>query len=557
MELRKDPALGVDDFKAVKEESYYVDKTSLIKYIVSKTTSTSFLFTRPRRFGKSLALSMLKAFFEMDEEDKAPLFEGTRIYGEKEIVEGYFMQYPVVYLNFKNAIGENKEYLLSTTRQCLKEEYGRHRYLRNSPALDDFEKTYIEDLLHDRLSEAALSSSIANLIAFLKRHHGKRVVVLIDEYDTPIRYAHDYGFYKDVINLYKGLYGAALKSNADILYAVLTGILQISKESIFSGLNNLVVNTVLDSGAEEGFGFTEEEVDALLKSYGLLEKKDEFKEWYDGYRFGRQRIYNPLSLLSAVAKGETGPYWTNTSEKSSLFELLNDSSLLPYIGNLLGSGEIESDVDLSISYLDIRGTPEYLASFLLATGYLTAEERLGGSRYRLRIPNREIKAVFEKEIVRRYIKEDGNDLAKRLSVALQKADAAEIRYLFETHILTNLSYYELNEEKHYQIMMASALSLVLRNYKIRTEVNSGLGRGDIIAFPNDLKEPGYIFEIKWLKGKTARSRLKASSEKALAQIEDRNYINEFSNTPVSNVVEIGIAFSLRDCEAAAKTVTRG
>lgn len=552
---KKDLAIGVDDFASVVRESYYVDKTSLVSFIVKKTSSSCFLFARPRRFGKSLALSMLRSFFEESKEDKSLLFKDTKIYEDKQAMESYFMKFPVVFLNFKDAIGESKEYLSSKLRGCIKDEYGRHIYLLDSPILKEYEKAYIDNLLNDRLSEADFSSSIKKLIGFLRRHHDKRVIVLIDEYDTPIRYAYENGFYKEVISLFKSLYGEALKSNSDVYYAILTGILQVSKESIFSGLNNLVVNTVLDSSLEEAFGFSKEEVEGLLRHYGMENKRDSFEEWYDGYRFGNAKIYNPLSVLSAISNGgKMGPYWTNTSEKNALYGLLSNSSSLPWIGNLLNEKMIKAKLDLSISYLDLSDSPDYLASYLVSTGYLTPEETLVDGDRILRIPNKEIESVFEKEIVFRYVKQDGNDLVKKLQKAFEMGNKKDIKYLFETHLLTNISYYELNHEKSYQIMTASVLSLVLKDYKIRTEVNSGLGRGDILAIPNDQDKPGYIFEIKWLKGKTSSKRLVSSAESALRQIVDKGYVNEFKNTHVRKAICIGISFSQRNAEVAAKKI---
>lgn len=557
MENKKLIPLGIDDFKDVIENCYYVDKTKLIKDIVREPPSSAILFTRPRRFGKSLALSMIKSFFENGKIDKTYLFENTYIYKDKTIMEKYFMKFPVVYLNFKNALGTNKDYLLTKTHDIVKEEYKRHEYLLDSDKLSIEEKQYFSNISKASISETDLSSSLSNLTKFLHLHFDKRVIILIDEYDTPLRYAYENGYYEEVINIYKSLFGEALKSNEHLYYAILTGILQVSKESIFSGLNNLLVNTILDASMDEGFGFNENEVIELLKYYGLIDKLDEFKEWYDGYLFGNAKIYNPLSVLSAIKNnGEIGPYWSNTSEKSALYSLAKKSSFsLTNLSSLLSSNTITSSIDLAISYLDIDTSPSFLNSYLLATGYLSVEKKLSFDRYILRLPNKEINSVFEKEIIHRYLPEDKEDLPSLLKKAFYEADPKSLEYLLKNYLLTSFSYYEVNQEKNYQIMLASVLSIILKGYKIRNEVNSGNGRSDIIAIPSLDNEPGFIIETKLLKGKVSSKRLSDSSISAIKQIENKGYIVEFNSTKVKEVIYLGMSFSNRSVKVSVKKVS--
>lgn len=548
--------LGIENFKHVAKNCYYVDKTSLVKDIVGLPITSVVLFARPRRFGKSLALSMLRNFFEISENDESELFKGTSIYQDKETIGEYFGKFPVVYLNFKNVIGEDGEYLLSKLRDCLKDEYNRHDYLLTGGNLNDFDKSYFESIVAMTSSKAELSSAVKNLTKFLFGHHHQRAIVLIDEYDTPLRCAYEKGFYDEVIGIFKSLFGEALKGNDDLHYAVLTGILQVGKESIFSGLNNLVVNTVLDEDMEEGFGFTEKEVDALLSYYGLSDRKGGFKEWYDGYSFGNAKIYNPLSVLSAIRNnGKVGPYWSNTSEKGALYDLLGSSSFdFQDLYNLLGNKSVESDVDLAISYLDINKSPSFLWSYLLATGYLTIKEKKAFDRYSLSLPNKEIQSVFEKEIILRYVPTEKTELLPAIKKAFLSEDARSVEYIFGKHLLNALSYYEIGKEKSYQIMLASILSLILDGYRIRSEVNAGNGRSDIVAFPSGQKDPGLIIEAKCLKGKASAGRMEASSLSAIRQIETKEYVREFYGSSVKEVLCCGICFSQRKCKVSFKRV---
>lgn len=555
MENKKLIPLGIEDYKEVKERCYYVDKTALIKQIVNEPVGTAILFTRPRRFGKSLALSMLRYFFEKTANDNANLFLDTYIYSEKDIFASYFGAFPLISLNFKNALGSNKEELLFKSAECIKEEYRRLKFLLDSDKLDENDKKYFQTILSSEVDELIFSSALANLTRFLHLHFDKQVIVLIDEYDTPIRYAYENGFYNEVINFYKSLFGAALKSNPHLYYAILTGILQVSKESIFSGLNNLSVNTVLDEMMDEGFGFTEKEVDDLLIHYELTDKKEQFKDWYDGYLFGKTKIYNPLSVLSAIKKGgKTEPYWLNTSEKNALFGLLSKDSFDPtLLTNILINKQVECEVDLAISYLDLD-SPLYLPSYLLATGYLTIVKEISYDTYLLRIPNKEIEIVFEKEIVNRYLPKDRFELPGELKEAFLGGDSKRIKSLFENRILTNLSYYDFGSEKAYQIMVLCALSIILKDYMVRTEMNAGNGRCDIIAIPLKENGIGLIIEIKANKDRLSASRLLASSLSALKQIENKDYSSFFRSSNAKEIILYGISFATKSVEVMSKKV---
>lgn len=550
---RRPLPIGVDDFRDVRENSYYVDKTFLVKDVLRRTPSTCILYARPRRFGKSLSLSMLKYFFELSEEDKEYLFQGTEIYGDEQIWNKHFSSYPVVYLNLKNVRGDDKESLLAKARTFIAEEYQRHQYLLKSDSINQTDKRYIKRIIDSSSSESDLSSSLYKLTRFLYSHYGRRVIVLIDEYDTPLRVAYENGYYDSVIGFFRDFFGETLKSNPNVYYSVLTGILQVSKESLFSGLNNLAVDNVLTPSPREAFGFSEEEVNIALEEYGLADMKGGFKDWYDGYLFGKDRVYNPLSVLSAIQSQKLAPYWVNTSEKGALAKLVtNEGFDANDLIDILSTKEVEADIDLAISYKDLSSSSSYLLSYLLATGYLTLSKEIDDSTCILKIPNKEIDAVFKKEIVERCLPKKANDFPKKLQRALLEANDSEIKSLLEEKVLNSFSYYDLNREKEYQTMVVSLLLTSLSGYKIRSEVNTSLGRSDVIAYSDNPSDPSFIIEIKSFKGKTSSKRMKQASKRAISQIKDRDYSSELNSSASEKIILYGFAFASKSVEVTSE-----
>lgn len=550
---RKPLPIGVEDFADVKRNSVYVDKTFLIREIVKNVPSSAFLYTRPRRFGKSLALSMLRYFFEISGEDKTDLFKDTEIFSDKDIWDKHFSSYPVIYLNFKDVNDDDGQSLLKITKTRLAREYERHSYLLESDSLSEGDKSYFRDVISFSLDDSDFPSALERLTYFLFLHHKKRVIVLIDEYDTPIRVAHEIGAYDEVIRFFRRLFGEALKGNPFLHYAVMTGILQVSKESLFSGLNNLRVDNVLETPLKkEPFGFSQEEVDMLLREFGLSEMREEFREWYDGYLFGENKAYNPWSVLNAIQNGKLEAYWSNTSEKNALYAIFaRSASLTNGLFALLSNKEKTEKVDLAISYKDLEAFPSYLWSYLLATGYLTIKGKVGSS-YSLRMPNKEIESVFEKEIVDRYIPSERSELPDELKSAFLGGDKERIKFLFENWVLNSFSYYDLNKEKEYQIMLISLLVASLKGFKIRSEVNSREGRSDILAYSGNPSSPSLIIEVKSFKSKTSSKRLKDAASKAVVQIKEKNYISELRGTEAKKVLYYGLAFAERSLEVACE-----
>lgn len=552
--IKKSLPLGLDDFKDVRRNCYYVDKTFLIRDIVSRPPSTAILYARPRRFGKSLTLSMLRYFFEASDEDNSRLFEGTMIHEDREIWDEFFSSFPVIHLKLKNATGDSREALMKAAKDCVREEYERHLCLRESPSLDEHDKAYFEKVLSLAIDDSDFQSSLSRLARFLHLHYGKRVIVLIDEYDTPIRHAYEKGFYDEVVTDFKNFFGRTLKSNEHVHYAVLTGILQVGKESIFSGLNNLVVSNVLTPSPQEAFGFSQEEVDALLESYDMGEWRDSFREWYDGYLFGQNKVYNPLSVLTAIQNRSLEPYWVNASEQGSIYALMSRGNFtLDSLFTLLSNREIEAKVNLSISYKDLASSPASLWSYLLSSGYLTVDERLGSS-YRLKMPNREIESVFEDEIIERCIPYGQDGLPTELRDAFLAGDEERISSLLGGYMLDAFSYFDLRSEKEYQVMVISLLASTLRGYRVRSEVNTSMGRSDIIAESPNPSEPPLVIEIKSFKGRTSSSRLKEASRRAISQIMERNYVSAFRGGKAKEALCYGLAFAQKSVQVSCQAI---
>ncbi len=537
----KPAPLGIEFFETVSTECYYVDKTGLIETISRYPEGTCLLFTRPRRFGKTLMLSTLQCFFEAKDDDNKKYFVDRQIWGNQSVIAGNFQKYPVIHLNLKNVIGLDFDSLVEKLKECVRQEYDRHSSVLSSPLLSEDEKCYYRQILEKTASLSDISSSLFRLSSFLNKVYKKKVVVLIDEYDSPVHYAFDYGFYDQTIMLFKQFYGESLKTNPSIRLAVLTGILQIAKESLFSGVNNLITNSVLSKNMDEGFGFTESEVKKLLNYYGLSNSYPDVREWYGGYQFGNSEIFNPLSVLSFVQNGgEIGCYWNNTGESKTLGSLLNLEYLDSFLP-LLGGKDIQSEIDIAISYKGLGGSFASICSYLLASGYLSVAGNYD-EFYDLIIPNKEIKQVFKKEIRMRYIKHEQMSLVVKLKKAFEAGSSEEVERLFETYLLSTLSSYEMNAEKNYQILLSGVLAVIFDDAYVKNEFNAGTGRADIIVCPNNRNGIGFVIEVKSLKTRTTKARLERSAMDAIKQIETKFYGDELQKMGVKHILMFGVSF---------------
>lgn len=535
--------LGIDDYEAVCQNCYYVDKTNIIATLANLPEGTSLLFTRPRRFGKSLMLSMLQAFFEKSKKDKTPLFQDKKIYQNKEIMRDSFQRFPVVHLNLKNAIGSTYEDLIHKIREAISGEYERHSSLLDSEELSEKDKAYFRAILNETASDLDYTSSLLKLTAFLEKAWGIKVVVLIDEYDAPAHYAYQNGFYEPAILFLKQLFSSVLKSNPSLHFAILTGVLQIAKESLFSGLNNLITNSVLSANMDEGFGFVEEEMSDLLKYYGYQDSLDELRAWYGNYRFGNAVVYNPLSVLSFLQSGGVfATYWNNTADNTVLGSIIEKMDSVDSLLPLIGHQSISSPIDIALSYQDLDSRPENVISFLLASGYLTIKERLGDFLYSLSFPNKEIESVFQREISLRYIPQNDFPVLLSMKKAFETGDIQVLESILEKYLLSTFSCYEIGKEKNYQIMLSTSLSLIFENCIVKNEVNAGTGRADILVYSSKPHMPSFVIEIKALRSNASQDRIKNYALKAIGQIKENEYLDELKPYSPSFVELYGIAF---------------
>lgn len=550
--------IGISDFKMIIDKGYYyVDKTIMIKDILDNMAYVN-LFTRPRRFGKTLNLSMLKYFFEKTEENNSYLFEGLNIWESGEKYREHQGKYPVINLDFKSVEGLSWKEAYEKIRLMISNEYARHEYLLGGEILSEDEKDLYNRLksLNFEASATEYIYSIKNLCMYLERYYNQKPIILIDEYDVPLQRAYLNGYYKEAINFFRGLLQDALKTNNYLELAILTGCLRISKESIFTGLNNLEINSILDKQYAEHFGFLQREVDEMIKYYELEKKREEIKEWYDGYKFGTRDIYNPWSVLKSIKdmrineQKKPEAYWVNTSGNDIVKKLVKkaDNKARDEIETLMRGGEIEKALNPNIIYNDLEEDVNNIWSMLFFTGYLTykeekREENEVISRYSLVIPNKELLYVYEM-VIQNWFKEIVREKNFRpLFESMIKGDtetaAKEINAILRTSISTNDS-----AEKFYHGFMIGVLQRI-DNYNIVSNRESGNGRSDILLEPIDPDIPAIIIEIKRTK---LRNELIKKCDEAIKQIEEKKYEEYFTNQGYEDIVKYGMAFFKKECK---------
>lgn len=535
--------LGIDSYEAVCQNCYYVDKTAVISSLMRLPEGTSVLLTRPRRFGKSLMLSMLQSFFEASEKDKTSLFEDKKIFQNKALMKAHFQRYPVLHLNLKNAIASNYEGMIVKIKEAISSEYERHSSLLESRKLSAKDKVYFRSIMNEEANDLDYTSSLLKLTSYMEKTSLKKAVVLIDEYDAPAHYAYQNGFYEPAILFLKQLFSSVLKSNDSLHLALLTGVLQIAKESLFSGLNNLITNSVLSVNMDEGFGFTEEETKELLSYYGCSEELDKVREWYGNYHFGNAVVYNPLSVLSFLQNGKSyATYWNNTADNSVLGGIIEGMSESDSLLPLISKQAITSPVDIALSYKDLSSTSENILSFLLASGYLTVREKLSDFFCSLAFPNKEIESVFQREIALRYIPKNDFPALLSMKAAFEKGDVETLKRDLEKYLLSSFSCFEIGQEKNYQVMLSTALSLIFETCIVKNEANAGTGRADILVYSLKEGKPAFIIETKALRSNASQSRIKNNAIKAIEQIKEKDYLDEIKPHSPSFVMLYGVAF---------------
>ena len=556
--------VGIENFEEIRRNRfYYVDKTKLIEQLV-ETGGKVTLFTRPRRFGKTLNMSMLRSFFEMGSD--ASLFDGLYIAENKALCEEYMGKYPVIFLSLKSVEGLNFEDARYRMIELISIEAERFGFLADSEHLSENERERYKAMisLHNgtnAMDEKVLISSLRILSQLLYKHFGKKTVILIDEYDVPLDKAFQNGFYQEMVSLIRGLFGMALKTNDYLQFAVLTGCLRITKESIFTGLNNFKVLSILDSRFDEQFGFTDYEVKKILEDYHLESHFEETKEWYDGYHFGKVDIYCPWDVINYVDQLKYDPaaipqdFWSNSSGNAIVRRLIDkaDVSTKNEVERLIAGESIEKDVALELTYDEIDKSIENLWSVLFTTGYLTHTGRTEAGKYRLVIPNREVRNLFVKKIREWFLDVSRNDgkTLEELCNAFVNKDTEKIEQIFGDYLWNTISIRDTAVAKEKKENFYHGILLGLLGYKsswlIKSNAESGTGYSDILVeVPTN--RTGMVIELKYAEN----GDMDAACEDALRQIEEKNYVAKLKQDGMRNFIRYGIACFKKDCRVIVR-----
>ena len=547
---RKALPIGISDYVRAQSEYYYVDKTLLIKDFLDQKPLVS-LFTRPRRFGKTLNMDMLRVFFEISDEDTSVYFRDKAIWKAGKEYQSHQGRYPVVFLTFKDVKFDTWGATLDKIRALLQDEYGRHQILLSSDKLAGYEKDFFSKILNGTANEVELTSALERLSKMLRVHYGTAPVIIIDEYDTPIQEGHSKDFYEEIIGFMRNFFSGAFKDNRNLSYGFLTGILRIAQESIFSGLNNLVVNSVMDEAYDKYFGFTGEEIHKMLGYYGALEKEAELKDWYDGYIFGKKEIYNPWSVINYVSKGcVPQAYWVNTGKNEILEDVLKTATdeVTERLYALLQGTDVVARIDQNVVYRSLTEDPANIYSLLLVAGYLkvTKKDLQGDGSYlcRVSIPNREIAAVYKSEILSHLLQIGAiaRTTANKIAESLYANDYKKLQVAIAEYMDKTISFYEAGAEGFYHGLVLGLIALMDNQYKIQSNRESGDGRYDIGLIPRTNCYPGILIELKW-KRRLEAEALDALAEEALDQIDQKRYDSEMKAVGIKDIMKFGIAFS--------------
>ena len=551
--------VGIDSFDKIRKNGfYYIDKSGLIEQLVQLGGEVT-LFTRPRRFGKTLNMSMLRSFFETGTD--ASLFDGLYISGNKEICDEYMGKYPVIFLSLKDVDGLKYENAKYRIMELIGREAERYFFLGDSDRLSENEKEQYKTMIALQngkysMDENVLTSSLRLLSHLLFQHYGEKTVILIDEYDVPLDKAFQNGYYQEMVSLIRGLFGMALKTNDSLQFAVLTGCLRISKESIFTGLNNFKVLSILDSRFDEQFGFTDQEVQKILDDYELSSHFKETKEWYDGYRFGKADIYCPWDVINYVEQLRYDPeavpqdFWSNSSGNAMVRRFIDmaDVSTKNEIERLIAGESIEKDVTPELTYDELDKSIENLWSVLFTTGYLTHKGRTESGKYRLVIPNRDVRNLFVKKIREWFSdvsRKDGQTL-EQLCDAFVNKNVEKIEQIFGDYLWNTISIRDTAVAKEKKENFYHGILLGLLGYKstwlIKSNAESGIGYSDILVeVPTN--RTGIVIELKYAEG----GDMDAACEEAMRQIEEKGYIAKLKQDGMRNFIRYGIACFKKDC----------
>lgn len=547
---KKPLPIGISDYIRAQADYYYVDKTMLIKEFFDKKPLVS-LFTRPRRFGKTLNMDMLRVFFEISDEDTSRYFKDKAIWKCGPEYREQQGRYPVIFLTFKDVKFDSWKDTLDKIGALLQSEFGRHQELADSGRLAEYEKNYFAKIINGVASEVELTSSLEKLSQMLTKHYGKAPVIIIDEYDTPIQEGYSKDFYDEIIGFMRNFFSGAFKDNKNLTYGFLTGIFRIAQESIFSGLNNLTVNSVMDDEYDRFFGFTGDEVRSMLEYYDCLDKQSEMKKWYDGYLFGSTEIYNPWSVINYISKGcVPQAYWVNTGKNEILEDVLRSATddIMQKLHSLLQGEKVVAKIDQNVVYRSLSEAPDNIYSMLLVAGYLkTPKKELqadGTYLCEVSIPNREIAAVYKSEILSHLLQIGAvtRTTADRIAESLFSNDYKKLQKAIAEYMDKSISFFDAGTEGFYHGLVLGLIALMDNQYEIKSNRESGDGRYDICLLPRENQYPGIIMELKW-KSNLSEEKLGGLADEALAQINKKRYDAELKERGIHDIMKFGIAFS--------------
>ena len=553
--LTKKLPVGIDSFEKLRREDfYYVDKTRMIVDLMANWGEVN-LFTRPRRFGKTLNMSMLKCFFEIGT-DKS-LFDGLRVSEEKALCETYMGKYPVVFVSLKGVDGLTFEDAYRRLRGIIREEALRLSFLKSSEKLDEDDLRSFLRILSEQDTSADMVGSLRMLCTLLEKHYGQKPILLIDEYDVPLDKAYYHGYYPQMIDLIRAMFQAALKTNSSLFFAVLTGCLRVSKESIFTGLNNLKICSISDVKFDEFFGFTDEEVRAMLSAYGLENHYEETREWYDGYRFGGQDVYCPWDVINYCDDLLSNPrqkpraYWMNTSGNDMVRRLIDRSTngtTQMEIERLIAGDTITKTLNEQLTHNEVDASIENIWSLLYMTGYLTAVDYPDGNRYALRIPNREVRQIYMQQVLSWFEDKASAETDKltNLYAAFETGDVETIKEILDEQLLDTVSFYDARESFYHGFLLA--LLSTCANWNVSSNIETGKGRSDIIVGRKDRKI-GFVVEVKDVKDE---EKLESACEAALRQIDERDYTAILRRFRLKEIRKYAIAFWDKECRVVMK-----
>lgn len=545
--------IGISDFRLASTEYYYVDKTMMIKDFIDERPMVS-LFTRPRRFGKTLNMDMLRTFFEKTPEDTSVYFKNKKIWSCGEKYRSYQGKYPVIFLTFKDVKFNTWEETFECISQLIRIEYKRHAELAGSDKIQDGE--YYNKIIKGE-DGVMFESSLYMLSKMLHEHHGIAPIIIIDEYDIPIQQGYMKNYYDKIILFMRNLFSGGLKDNRHLSYGFLTGILRVSKESIFSGLNNLTINSVLDNKYSSYFGFTAKEVREMAEYYGAEDRYDEICEWYDGYRFGKTEIFNPWSVINYFNNEcEPRAFWQSTGSNDIIGEVIAcaDRDIYDKLTSLVSGESFTTYIDTGVIYPQIKNNPSTIYSFLLVAGYLkvlnTTPSFNGDFMCEVALPNKEISFVYNKEILQKLDNIIPQSTAIYIQEAIYSGDNIKLQSLIQTLLTQSVSSFDTAGENFYHGFMLGLCALLSGAY-ITSNRESGDGRYDIQLKPKDIKLPGVIIELKAEKN-CEPEKLKKLSELALKQIVDKKYDSQMKSEGVDTVYKYGVAFSGKTVEVTAR-----